>query len=315
MRKPPSGFFSSFVSFLLLEIQKEKRKSPSAYKADNLIKTPSRLLQSSLYRSIIIMFMRIYKEAAFMDERTLAFINLHAVLGGLAKLCELDPECKALIEGKTISIGISVKDGPEGTIRFENGVCTVTPGVDKCDIKLPFGSCKKFNGLIDGTVTPIPSKGFTKIGFLLKEFTKLTDKLTAYLRPVEGALDDPDFFRISTTVMLHLILDAVAQIGNQDKVGRASASYIVDGNVRIGIDGGPEGYIHARNHTLTAVHTPCDDPTSYMIFATMRDARDLFDGKVNGVVCVGSGKVRMGGMISMVDNVNRILDRVSMYLA
>ena len=261
------------------------------------------------------MFMRIYKEAAFMDERTLAFINLHAVLGGLAKLCELDPECKALIEGKTISIGISVKDGPEGTIRFENGVCTVTPGVDKCDIKLPFGSCKKFNGLIDGTVTPIPSKGFTKIGFLLKEFTKLTDKLTAYLRPAEGALDDPEFFRISTTVMLHLILDAVAQIGNQDKVGRASASYIVDGNVRIGIDGGPEGYIHARNHTLTAVHTPCDDPTSYMIFATMRDARDLFDGKVNGVVCVGSGKVRMGGMISMVDNVNRILDRVSMYLA
>ncbi len=253
-----------------------------------------------------------------MDERTLAFINLHAVLGGLAKLCELDPECKALIEGKTISIGISVKDGPEGTIRFENGVCTVTPGVDKCDIKLPFGSCKKFNGLIDGTVTPIPSKGFTKIGFLLKEFTKLTDKLTAYLRPAEGALDDPEFFRISTTIMFHLILEAIAQIGNVDKVGRASASYIVDGDVRLAIEGGPEGYIHARNHVLTAVHAADGSlgrPMSYMVFTSMENARDLFDGKVNGVVCVGQGKVRMGGMISMVDNVNRILDRVSMYLA
>ncbi len=250
-----------------------------------------------------------------MDEKTLAFINLHAVLGGLTRLCELDGECRRLISGKSMAIGIAVKDGPEGTIRFEKGACTVTEGIDKCDIKLPFSSCKKFNGLIDGTVTPIPSKGFTKIGFLLKEFTALTDKLTAYLRPAEGALNDPEFFRISTTIMFHLILDAVAQIGNVDKVGKASASYIVDGDVRIAIEGGPEGHIHARNHRLTAVHTPTDSPMSYMVFTSMENARELFDGKVNGVVCVGQGKVRVGGMISMVDNVNRILDRVSMYLA
>ena len=42
---------------------------------------------------------------------------------------------------------------------------------------------------------------------------------------------------------------------------------------------------------------------------------DLFDGKVNAVVCVGEGKVRIGGMVSQVDNVNRILDRVALYLA
>lgn len=250
-----------------------------------------------------------------MDEKTLAYINLFAVLGSLTRLCELDEDCRKLIEGKNISIGIAVKDGPEGTIWFHDDRCDVIPGVGKCDIKLPFGSCKKFNGLIDGTVTPIPSKGFTKIGFLLNQFTKLTDKLTAYLRPAEGALDDPEFFTISTTIMFHLILDAVAQIGCVDKVGRASASYIVDGDVKLAIQGGPEGHLHAHGHVLTAVHTPCEHPTSYMVFSSMKDARDLFDGKINGVVAVGSGKVRMGGMISMVDNVNRILDRVSMYLA
>lgn len=250
-----------------------------------------------------------------MDERTLAYINLFAVLGGLSQLCRLDEECGKLIQGKEISIGIAVKDGPEGTIRFSGGACTVTPGIDRCDIRLPFSSCRKFNGLIDGTVTPIPSKGFTKIGFLLHEFTALTDKLTAYLRPAEGALEDESFFAVSTTIMFHLILDAVAQIGNVDKVGRASASYIVDGDVRVAIQGGPEGAVHARDHKLTAIHAPVDNPTSYMVFSNMRDARDLFDGKVNAVVCVGLGKVRIGGMISMVDNVNRILDRVSMYLA
>ena len=47
----------------------------------------------------------------------------------------------------------------------------------------------------------------------------------------------------------------------------------------------------------------------------MKVARDLFDGKINSVACIGTGEVRVGGMISQVDNVNRILDRVAEYLA
>lgn len=39
-----------------------------------------------------------------------------------------------------------------------------TEGVDRCDIKLAFSAPEKFNGMIDGTVTPIPRKGFTRIG-------------------------------------------------------------------------------------------------------------------------------------------------------
>lgn len=54
---------------------------------------------------------------------------------------------------------------------------------------------------------------------------------------------------------------------------------------------------------------------SCMEFCDLALAHDLFDGKVNAVVCVGQGKVRISGMISQVDNVNRILDRVALYLA
>ena len=38
-------------------------------------------------------------------------------------------------------------------------------------------------------------------------------------------------------------------------------------------------------------------------------------GNVNAVACIGQGTIIMGGMISMVDNINRILDRVALYLA
>ena len=249
------------------------------------------------------------------DPRTLAYINLFAILGALPYLCELDAEAARLVEGKAVSIGFSVKGGPEATLFFGGGKCRMVPGTDRCEVKLPFSSCEKFNGLIDGTVTPIPSKGFTKIGFLLKSFTKLTDRLSAYLRPAPEALEDPEFFRISTILMFHVIAEAITQIGNEDKIGRFSVSNIVDGTAKLAIKDGPAAALCCRNHRLLTIHRAPEQFLSYMEFQDLHLARDLFDGKVNAIAAVGLGQVRIGGMISQIDNINRILDRVALYLA
>lgn len=249
------------------------------------------------------------------DPRTMAYINLFAVLGAIPFLCDLDSEAAKLIEGKTVSVGFAVKGGPSATLFFGGGKCRMAPGVDRCEVKLPFSSCEKFNGLIDGTVTPIPSKGFTKIGFLTGAFIKLTDRLSAYLRPAPGALEDPEFFRISTTLMFHVIAEAIAQIANEDKIGQFSASNIVDGTARLAIKDGPAAALCCRNHRMLTIHKKPESALSYMEFADMHLARDLFDGKVNAIAAVGLGQVRIGGMISQIDNINRILDRVAVYLA
>ena len=52
-----------------------------------------------------------------------------------------------------------------------------------------------------------------------------------------------------------------------------------------------------------------------MIFDSIETARALFDGKINALTCIGTGKIEMHGMVNMLDNVNRILDRVALYLA
>ena len=251
-----------------------------------------------------------------IDSRTLAYINLYAVLGTLENLCELAPEASALLTNKKpISIGFEVKGGPSATITFKNGKCRMEQGCDSCNVKLPFGSCEKFNGLIDGTVTPIPSKGFTHIGFLLKDFTGLTDLLNKYMRPAPVDLEDPEFFRISTSLMLYTITVAIAQIGNNDAIGRFSAEHMVDGEISFGIKNGPATTIRVKNHRLLAVKCPSETPRASMTFESMELARDLFDGKVNAVACIGAGSIEMKGMISMLDNLNRILDRVAVYLA
>lgn len=249
------------------------------------------------------------------DERTLAYINLFAILGALPYLCDLDGTASQLLGDASVSVGFAVKGGPSATLFFGGGRCRMAGGTDRCQIKLPFSSCAKFNGLIDGTVTPIPSRGITRAGFLTGPFTRLTNRLTEVLRPAPEALEDPEFFRISTTVMFHVIAEAAAQIANEDPIGRCSAASIVDGPARLSIAGGPGAALCCRDHHLLAVHQTPENCLSYMEFQDLATARDLFDGRINAIAAVGLGQVRIGGMISQIDNINRILDRASVYLA
>ena len=249
------------------------------------------------------------------DAKTLAYINLHAILGSIPYLCEIDERAKELIKNEKVSLGFRVKGGPSGALCFANGKAWFAAECDSCNIILPFASPEKFNGMIDGTVTPIPSKGFLKLGFLLKKFMPLTDILSSYLRADEKALEDPVFFEKSTLLMFHLIANAIAQIGNNDPIGRASASYIVDGVIKLAIGDEHVIGIEAKDHVLRVLPEMPDKFSSFMRFEDINLARDLFDGRVNAVAAVGEGKVRIGGMISQVDNVNRILDRVALYLA
>lgn len=251
-----------------------------------------------------------------IDQKTLAYINLYAVLGALENLCDLAPEAKEILTNKKpISIGFEVKGGPSATLTFYKGKCRMEQGCSNCDVKLPFSSCEKFNGLIDGTVTPIPSKGFQHIGFLLKDFTSLTDLLNKYMRPSEEDLKDPEFFRINTILTLYVVGVAICQVGNNDEIGKFSASNIIDGSVMIEIKGKEAVEVVAKNHRLVCLKKRPQNYKCSMVFSDYETANALFGGRVNAMVCIGEGKVEMHGLNSMLDNVNRILDRVGLYLA
>lgn len=249
------------------------------------------------------------------DVKTLAYINMYAILARIPDVCALVPEAKALLPKAPVSVCLKVKDGPAMTLRFEDGGCEAVPAEVAADVKLPFSSCEKFNGLLTGTTTPIPSKGFTKIKFLTGPFTKLTDILSEYLRPTPEKLEDETFFNTSTTLMLYVVAGAVSQIGNHDKIGKFSASNTVDGAVVLSVKDGPAAAIVVKSNKLETVRSIPEKPTAIMEFQNMRLARQLFDGKVNALACIGEGKIVTRGNMSQLDNINRILDRVALYLA
>ena len=252
------------------------------------------------------------------DSRTLAYINMYAVLGTLENLCELDEKAKEIISTieKPISVAFDVKGGPSATLTFSKNGCRMDDGVKAdCDIKIPVANCDKFNGIIDGKVTPIPTKGLTKVNFLLKTFTALTDRLTEVMRPSEEALKDADFFRLNTLCTFYTVSVAISQIGNQDAIGKFSASNIVDGDIQIGITDTVYATIRVKDNHLITIKQASDKPRAIMEFRDIELANALFAGTVNSIDHVGNGNITIRGLISMVDNVNRILDRVALYLA
>lgn len=247
------------------------------------------------------------------DERALAFVNMFAVLGSLPKLCELDPAAAAFAQ-REISVGFSVKNGPCATLSFGGGGCVLTEGCDSPDIKLPFSSPERFNGMVNGTVTPIPSRGFFKLGFLTGDFVKLTNILEKYLRPKPSDMADPEFFRKSTLLTLNVLVSASAQLASHDSISRASAGYIPDGCIRIAVGQDAEVWLAAKDSRLQVLHSDPGKITASMTFASLELASDIFAGRANSVAAVGTGGVRICGMIPQVDNLNRIFDRVSVYL-
>ena len=240
---------------------------------------------------------------------------MYGILGCLEDLCRFSPEAKKLASGKPTSVSFAVRDGPSVILRFRDGACKVEPGGGSCDIRLPFSKAEKFNGMIDGTVTPFPSKGFTRIGFLTKNFTGMTKILESYLRAKPEDLARNDFFEASTIIMFHLIARTVSQIGNHDKVGRFSASNIGDGTVVLSIGGAAQASITVNNHHLSTSREIPGHFHAIMEFADLKLARDVFDGKASTLGCVGNGLITMRGNLNMLDNINRILDRVALYLA
>lgn len=250
------------------------------------------------------------------DSKTLAYVNLFAVLGTLENLCDLIQEAKDLLKGKSpISIGFKVKNGPSATLSFIDGSCYIKEGCSACTIMLPFSSCEKFNNFILGTVTPIPSKGFTKISFLLKTLVPLTDMLSKYLKPSKKDLEDITFREISTKLTLYTAASAISQVGNQDKSGRLSSSLIPNGDIAINVANVMGVTVRVTDHHLITIRKPCEKPRAVMEFSNLEIAGQLLNGEVSAMACICNGSISMRGMINMIDNINRILDRVGQYLS
>jgi hypothetical protein len=249
------------------------------------------------------------------DNVTLAHINLFAVFGAIETLCLLDADAAKLASPKKpISIKFTVKKGPCAVFKFGEGKCEMLPSSAKADVVLRFCSCKKLNDMANGKGSPVPTKGFFKLGFVLNNFKKLGALLEGYLKAPPEKLLDPQFKELSTKLMCSVIAGALCQIANNDKIGKISASRIPNGSLSFEVGTDVALTINAQNSRLCLVKEKCASPTAVMQFDTLATARDVFDGKEDSMEAVGKGTLSVKGYYPILINLNNVLGRVGIYL-
>lgn len=252
-----------------------------------------------------------------IEQKALAYINMYGILGALENLCECDNKAKEIIASlkKPVALCFQVKNGPCCTFNFSKSGCKMTEGSQGCTCKMNFSSPEKFNSLISCSKLGIPSKNpIGCLSFLAGSFSKLTDRLNEVLRPNEKALETREFFEENTLMTLYVIADSISALANNDSISKQSAEHTVDGKVLLGIKDKIYITINVKNHIFSTVKAPCENPRAIMEFSDIELANGLFAGKVSTVNEMCKGNIKLSGMISMLDNINRILDRVSVYL-
>lgn len=249
------------------------------------------------------------------DQNALAYINMFAILKQLELLCKLDEQAKALAAPqKPTSISFNVAKGPKATLKFENGKCTMSEGMGR-DIKLRLSSPQAFNKMIEGEKSPLPYSGFLKLQFLFKNFMPLTEILNSYLRAKDEDLNNRVFFEKSTTMLFYVVANALSQLGNYDEIAKISSSKIPNGSISMEIANGPCAEIIVLNGQMHTFNRKAKNPRAYMIFSDFDTVHSLFNGVSESMSALASGQIVMKGYIPMIDNLNKILTRVAVYLA
>ena len=252
-----------------------------------------------------------------IEQKAMAHVNMYGVLGTLENLCELDDKAREILAGlkKPVSLCLSVKDGPCCTFHFSKAGCRMSEGEEGCTCRMSFSAPEAFNAFIDQSKPGLPTKNPVQVlAFLLGPFTKLTDRLNELLRPSEEAMKDRAFFELSTTLTMYTIAGAISALANNDSISRVSADYTVDGEISLGIRDTVYVTILAKDHRFTTIKRRSAQPRAIMEFATIDLASELFSGRASTINEMCKGTIYIRGMINMLDNVNRILDRVSVYL-
>jgi hypothetical protein len=88
-----------------------------------------------------------------------------------------------------------------------------------------------------------------------------------------------------------------------------------DGDIAINVKDVMGITVNVKNHRLTTLKKPCDKPRAVMTFSSLDIAGQLLNGEASAMACICNGTVTMGGMLPMIDNMNRILFRVGQYLS
>lgn len=249
-----------------------------------------------------------------VDQTTLARVNLFAVLRALEELPAYDDEARKIAMGKREIVRFSVGGAGSARLEIGGGKIAFHPDGGPATIILWFPRPANLNAMFAGTGSPIPLKGLTKLGWLTGPFSKLTERLSFYLKPTPELLADSAYRNANSVLSLHVAAYAIAEVGDFDADGKLNAARMADGGVLVAAEGGPSLTVVAENGKLTTVKGASPKVRARMVFSDIEAAGAMLRGELSPYAAIGAEKVALGGYTPLIDHMNKVLGLVARYL-
>ena len=247
------------------------------------------------------------------DAQVRAAINVEAVFGALPKLAELAPEAREILAGLSAPVTLSLR-APGISAKYTFDANGIRRGGGASGPTLLFATAGHVNSVVAGDAQPIPVGGIRGIRFLTGIFTPLTEVLESYLEPSPERLEDPAFREANTLLTLEVVAAALEVVANQDESGQFSVAHMPSGTIELQVGDDLSYRFAVADQQMTRTGESSSAPTAVLRFADLGVAGDVLFGRESSLACVSDGRIAMTGLIPLIDNLNRILDRVGAYL-
>ncbi len=182
-------------------------------------------------------------------------------------------------------------------------------------MRLAFTSAAHLNKMFDGKGQPIPVWGFNHLGFLMKQFTQLTDRMAYYLTPTDELLEHPGYLAMNTLLTLNTAAFAVPVLLGHDPECVPLRHGLSHGTIVIKVlPDGPAVSLVCGASGVLPVKGELTHPSALILLKDLQTANDFLAGKLDTFVAAVTGDVQIWGRVAMVDTLALVLDRVGKYL-
>lgn len=254
-----------------------------------------------------------------VNEMLQAGIYLKAILPLMEDLVQYDQESAAAIEGRNLVLQFEVKGGPIAHLEIRGGKVRHGTGPHpRPDVRLTFKTPELLNRLFAGeNVRPGIRKGFTRLGFLTREFPILSRRLSYYLEGEGKNAQGIDADQFLVRLGFHAMLGGMATVACDDSSLADIAAATPAGTLLVQVlPDGPHGtFAKTVRNGGTAFCTTWQEPVEHanavMEFQSLGVARRVLDGQLSAVVAIGTGEIHIRGYLPLIEKANIFLGRFS----
>jgi hypothetical protein len=253
------------------------------------------------------------------NPAVLSHLYLSAVLPCLTDLVDQDRESQALIDADNASITLRILGGRKATVVMEGGRIPWMSGSEGwSSVTLLFFSNAHLNAFFSGKkwAVPIPIWGGWRIG-LLARFSALSAKLEAILNGDAAVLASAAGRRLHTRLTLIAAGLGLRCLAEGDAISIETLQALPEGLAAFMIQGEPQSTVwfdHGAADHAAGWSEPPRQPDVRIVFGDMDVAYAAMRDEIDSMAAVGTGQIKIDGLIPLADGLNFVMERLRVYL-